>query len=264
MSCLQKIGPKQETYARQNHKKENHWNYSLYHSVSWNVLQDPPNTKASVTLEHTTLLRSPGCRGDFRWKFPCEKRGTQLRISVHGPLRPPSLSTLWLGIPTSPHPQKAPKAWRGFSRWNFSASQQVVWDTPKNREANQCKNSCKSLDKNLRTKIRAKIRATNPCKKTVQKLRAKFHCKQSVQKIRAKQVRATGFLSNPANWEAQHSIRKFVCVVLLQVGFPKHCRDIQSQHNKTKNWEDTDVLLIAKCLQTSAKNSAKNSENVTA
>ena len=43
-------------------------------------------------------LTEPKMQRRFSVKFPLEELGTQLRISVHGPLRPPSLSIPWPGM----------------------------------------------------------------------------------------------------------------------------------------------------------------------
>ena len=116
----------------------------------------------------------------------------------------------------SPHPpasrappQKAPKAWwifGGFSRWNFGASQQVVWHTPKKSVQESVQHLYKQFLQAIRAEIRTKksgkkpckksvqkIRAKNPCRKSVQKIRAENPCKKSMQKICAKQTRANGF-----------------------------------------------------------------------
>ena len=116
------------------------------------------------------------------------------------PLNPPSPQRLWpvqagqslTHPPASEGPQSMVN-FSGFSRWNFGASQQVFWDTPKNPCKNPCKHLYKQFLQTIRTEIRAKnqaktvqkICAENPFKKSVQKIRAKSPCKKSVLKIRA-------------------------------------------------------------------------------
>ena len=53
-----------------------------------------------LSLNLGLLNSSYGVKGaeGYSVKFPSGKLGTQLRISVHGPLRPPSLSIPWLGM----------------------------------------------------------------------------------------------------------------------------------------------------------------------
>ena len=183
-----------------------------------------------VRVQHdhyeSKMLLRPGCRGDFRWNVSREKLGTQLRISIHGPLRPPSLGIPWLGMililplgilvqvhwsgyflrrrPPQPPQSSETLAWSGwpeshltlltaerppkhgeffggFSRWNFSASQQVLRDTPKN--------PCKLLYKQFLQTLRAEICAKEIGQKTVQKISAENPCKKPVQKPRAKNAR---------------------------------------------------------------------------
>ena len=94
-------------------------------------------------------------------KISSAKLETQLRISVHPPLGPPSLSIPWLGM-------------------RICAKK-------------LCQNPCKESVQRIREKIRAKY----PCKKSLQEIRPKNPCKKSAQKsvpkIRAKQIRAKGF-----------------------------------------------------------------------
>ena len=136
--------------------------------------------------------------------------------SIGPPPKPPILGdsglgqvgqSLHLALPASKaHPQKAPKAWsevlEGFSRWNFGASQQVVW-TPKKSvqrvcEKNHYKNPCITSAQTSGQRIYAKKNVQNSVQKSMLKIRAKNPCKKTVQKIRAAQKNPCK--ANPCKW----------------------------------------------------------------
>ena len=169
-----------------------------------------------------TLLR-PGCREDFRWNSPHEKLGTQLRISVHGPLRPPSLSTPWLGMililplgpsppewllsPSAPPPTPPVLGDSGWSGWPESHLTLLPREPLPRRppklanfpgdflgEILAFPSNCVGTPQKFRAKIRANVCTNHSCKQSVQKSAPKNRarnlcrnpCRKSVQHIRAK------------------------------------------------------------------------------
>ena len=113
----------------------------------------------------------------------CPQPPAVLRDSVLGQAGQSLHLTLLPPKPLHRRPPKHGEIFRGFSRWNFGASKQVVWDIPKIRAKNLSKNPCKNLYKNPLQNVCTKTLYKSPCKISVKKIGAKNPCRNPEQTL---------------------------------------------------------------------------------